>query len=412
MPEFLKSHPYLLLLLIAGIVALLAAVVPPLLKKMYISPPIIYIFIGIVSCLALGAKVIKPLQQLEEIEHVTEFVVLVALANAGLRIKYPFKWSTWKYSFRLLLIAMPFTIIAAGVLGWWVMGFAPATAMLFGALISPTDPVLASELQTSDPGEEDTSKVKLGLTSEAGINDGLAFPFTWFAILFATSGPDYTDWLSNWFLHYFLLKIAIGVTTGLGCGWLLYKVIFSITMGHVIGRISRGVLSLALVLLPYAISEILGGYGFLAVFFAACIFSNFEKDVEHMNNLHDFNEELESFVVALIFIATGVFIAMHYDKLLVLPLLIVALTMVIVIRPVAGYIALLGTGLNRFQRFSLSFYGMRGIGSIYYLAYALSAATFDDAKTLISLTIATIFFSVLIHGITARSVQKKIHKYD
>ncbi len=412
MSEFLKIDAHLLLLVIAGTMALLAAIVPETLKKLHLSAPIVYLMLGALAYYISGAGVIKPLQQLEEIKYVTEFVVLVALANAGLRIKDPFKWATWKYSFRLLIIAMPFTIVAATFLGWWVMGFAPATALLFGALISPTDPVLASELQTSEPGKEDTSQVKLGLTGEAGINDGLAFPFTWFAILFITNGPDYQNWIGEWFLLYFLLKIAIGVVVGLICGWLLYKLIFSISNKDTIGKISRGVLSLALILLPYALSEMIGGYGFLAVFFAACIFSDYEKHIEHMNNLHDFNEELESFVVAIIFICTGVFIAMHYELLFDLQILAVALLMVLVVRPLAGYISLVRTGLNHFQRFALSFYGMRGIGSIFYLSYALTSERFEAPVRLIALTTATIFFSVLIHGITARSIQKRIKKYD
>jgi sodium/hydrogen antiporter len=412
MADYFNADGHWLLLLAAGIMALLAAIIPVILKKMHISAPIVYLAIGGIAFFVFGYHVVKPLQQLEEIKYITEFVILVALTNAGLRIKQPFKWATWKYSFRLLLIAMPLTIIAATFLGWWIMGFAPAAALLFGALISPTDPVLASELQTSDPGEEDTSKIKLGLTSEAGINDGLAFPFTWFAILFATNGPDYKEWLGEWFLHFFLLKIAIGVLAGLLTGWLLYKLVFTISTKNTIGRISRGILSLSLILLPYAVSEIIGGYGFLAVFFAACIFSDRERHHEHMNNLHDFNEELESFVVAIIFISTGVFIAMQYEFLFNLQIIAVSLLMVLVVRPLSGYISLAKTGLNHFQRFALSFYGMRGIGSMFYLAYALTAADFEGPKKLIGLTTATIFFSVLIHGITARSVQKRIKKYD
>ncbi|AWH85986.1 hypothetical protein HYN59_13100 [Flavobacterium album] len=142
------------------------------------------------------------------------------------------------------------------------------------------------------------------------------------------------------------------------------------------------------------------------------MFSNYEKYIRHINNLHDFNEELESFVVALIFIGIGAFIAMHYELLADMQILAVALLMVLVVRPVAGYISFINTGLNRFQRFALSFYGMRGIGSLFYLAYALTSAEFDEPKKLVAITTATIFFSVLIHGISARSVQKLIKKHD
>lgn len=410
---YFETENYNYLLLIAGIVALLAAVIPVLLQKKYTSAPIFYLIVGAIVYALVRQYDVRPLEHLEALKHITEFVILVALANAGLRIKEPFKWKTWRYAFRLLVIAMPITIVAAAFLGWWIIGLAPATAMLFGALISPTDPVLASELQTSEPGEEDTSHIKLGLTAEAGVNDGLAFPFTYLAIFALTKGLDYSSWIGEWFLHEFVIKIALGVGIGLLSGWLLYKIIFSISSDHdTLGRISRGILSFALLSLPYAITEYIGGYGFLAVFFAACIFSNYEEHTQHMQSLHNFNEELESFVVAMLFISIGFFISVHYRILLDAEMMGTALILVFVVRPVAGYLSLINSGLNRFQKLVLSFYGIRGIGSIYYLAYALAAAPFTDSKKLIAITTATIFFSVIIHGITARYVQKRIKIYD
>ena len=411
---YLEIEPYHLLLLFGGLIALFAAIIPVLLSKRYISAPIIYLILGTTGFFICEECHIKPLDHLEEIMHITEFVILIALVNTGLRINEPFKWSTWKNAFRLLAIAMPVTIVAATFLGWWIMDFVPATAMLFGALISPTDPVLASELQTSEPGKQDTSKSKLGLTAEAGINDGLAFPFTFFAIFAVTKGLDYQNWIGEWFLNEFLIKIAIGVGVGLLCGWILYKLIFSVSSkdDKQQGRISRGILSLALIALPYAITEFFGGYGFIAVFFAACMFSNFEKHQHHMIDLHDFNEELESFAVAVIFVTIGFFMGLHYHILLDLHILAISLIMVLVVRPIAGYISLIKSGLNPFQKFVLSFYGMRGISSLYYLAYALTAAPFVAPQKLIATTTATIFFSVLIHGVTARFVQKRIKKYD
>jgi len=410
---YFETENYNYILLIAGIVALFAAIIPVLLQKKYTSAPIIYLIIGAAVYALASNYEIKPLDHLEEIKHITEFVILVALANAGLRIKEPFKWKTWKNAFRLLAIAMPITIVAATFLGWWIVGLAPATALLFGALISPTDPVLASELQTSEPGEEDTSQSKLGLTAEAGVNDGLAFPFTYLAIFAATKGLDYKSWIGEWLLHEFVIKIALGVIVGLITGWLLCKVVFSISSDHrTLGRISRGILSVALLSLPYAVTEYVGGYGFLAVFFAACMFSNYEKHSKHISSLHNFNEELESFVVAVIFITIGFFIAFHYRILFDIEIIGTAVIMVLVVRPIAGFLSLINTELNPFQKFVLSFYGIRGIGSLYYLAYALAAAPFADPKKLIAVTTATIFFSVIIHGITARHAQKRIRKYD
>ena len=412
MIEYFKIDNYITLLLIAGFVALLASIIPVLLRRKHFSAPITYIAIGVVIYIIYHKQEFHPLEHLGAIKHITEFVILVALMNAGLRIREPFKWRTWKYSIRLLVIAMPVTIIAATYLGWWILGMAPATAILFGALISPTDPVLASELQTSEPGKKDTSITRLGLTSEAGINDGLAFPFTYFAILAFQKGLDFKEWAGEWFLHYFLIKIAIGTVIGLVAGWLLYHLVFSISNDRTVDKISRGILSIALLLLPYALTEAVGGYGFIAVFLSACMFSSCEKSQEHMNSLHDFNEELESFVVAIIFISTGVFIAFHYKIFFKPDIILVSLAMVLIVRPIAGYLSLVRSGLSNFKKFVLSFYGMRGIGSIFYLAYALEAADFENSHTLFAITTATIFFSVIIHGISSRSVQKRIKIYD
>ncbi|MGV3459247.1 MAG: cation:proton antiporter [Flavobacterium sp.] len=352
-----------------------------------------------------------PLKNLELIERITEFVLLVALANAGLKIKEPFSWKTWHYSFRLLTIAMLLTIAAGAFISWKIAGLAPAGALLFGALIAPTDPVLASELQTSEPSKKDTSTIKLGLTTEAGINDGLAFPFVYFAIYAATKGLDFEEWAGGWFIHDFIIKIIIAIGIGLAVGALLCRLVFTSGSRDKISKISRGIISLALMLLPYAVTEIIGGYGFLAVFVAACIFSHREEHAEHMDDLHDFNEELESIVVAIIFIMTGFFIAYHHEILYDTEILAVALLMVFIVRPVAGYLSLLGTKLIPFQKFVLSFYGIRGVGSLYYLAYALTAATFTDAAKLLEITIVTIFMSMLVHGFTARFIQKKIKEY-
>lgn len=412
MPDYFKLEDYDTVLLATGVIALLAAIVPVTMKRKFISAPIVYMIFGIGVYFVFLHYFFQPMQYMEIIKRVTEFVVIVALTNAGLKIKEPFKWHTWRNSFRLLAIAMPITIAAAFWLGWWVAGLAPATALLFGALIAPTDPVLAGELQTSQPSDADTSKIKLGLTSEAGLNDGLAFPFTYFAIFAAQYGFNYENWIGEWVLHHLLIRIAIGLVIGLLSGWCLFKIVFSIAEKDMLSKISRGILSLSLTLLPYALTEIVGGYGFIAVFVAACMFSRYEKFDKHMDSLHDFNEELESIVVALIFIVTGVFIASNYYILLNTSIVCVALLMILVVRPAAGYLSLIGTKLNWFQQFVLSFYGIRGIGSVFYLAYALTAADFENAEKLFDITIATIFFSVLIHGLTAQMVQKRIKKYD
>lgn len=406
---FSSVDPFNYYLLAAGFITLLAAVVPAIFHKKHLTPPVFYLLIGIVIAFA-GRKYISfdVMEHVEVIKRVSEFVVIIALKNAGLKIKKPFSWITWKYSFRLLIITMPLTIIAASFMGYWLLGLAPATAVLFGALISPTDPVLASELQTSPPSKKDLSKIRLGLTSEAGLNDGLAFPFTYFAIFLASKGLNYGEWIGSWLLIEVLYKIVVGTVMGLLVGWLLYKLIFNITSESHHSRISRGILSLALTLLPYGLSELLGGYGFIAAFVSACAFSNREDKAKHMDVLHDFTEEVEQIFVAFIFIFVGIYVYANFDKLVTLMTILTALSVLLFIRPLTGWISLYRTDLSRFQKFVFSFYGIRGVGSIFYLTFAFEEIEFANSHELIRVTTVVIVLSVLIHGLSAAEVQKRL----
>ncbi|TDO82806.1 NhaP-type Na+/H+ or K+/H+ antiporter [Flavobacterium chryseum] len=396
-------------LLAGGTITLLAAVIPNVFDKKQLTPPIIYIFIGIAIAFA-GRQYtdFDVMQHTDIIRRVSEFVVIIALTNAGLKIKKPFAWETWKYSFRLLIITMPLTIIGAALTGWWLLNLAPAAALLFGALISPTDPVLASDLQTSRPSKKDLSKIRLVLTSEAGLNDGLAFPFTYFAIFMAAQGNDYTKWIGEWFYIDVIYKIIVGVIIGFTAGWLLYKLIFKITSKSHHSHISRGILSLALTLLPYGITELLGGYGFIAVFIAACTFSSSEEKAKYMDTLHDFTEEAEQIFVAFIFIFFGIYLSASMEKLLDFRIIITAVIVLIFVRPLSGWVALYKTDLSAFQKFTLSFYGIRGVGSIFYLMYAFEQTEFPNAHELIQLSAVIIVLSVFIHGLSASTLQKKL----
>jgi len=413
MKELLSLEAYNYYLVAAGIISMLAAIIPNVLHKKHLTPPVLYLFAGIIIALA-GSQYndFDVMQHSNIIWRVSEFVVIVALTNAGLKIEKPFSWQTWKYSFRLLLITMPLTIVGTAYLGWWFLGLAPATAVLFGALISPTDPVLASDLQTSQPSKKDLSKIRLGLTSEAGLNDGLAFPFTYFAIFLAAKGLDYGQWIGSWFYIEVLYKIAVGGIIGFFTGWVLYKLIFKITSENHHSKISRGILSLALTLLPYALAQLIGGYGFIAAFFAACTFSNSEEKAKHMDSLHDFTEEIERIFVAFLFIMIGVYVYDTFEDLMNLETIVTALIVLFVIRPLSGWIALYRTDLSTFQKFVLSFYGIRGVGSIFYLMYAIEKADFPNSYELIHVTAVVIVLSVLIHGLSAATIQKKLPEFN
>ena len=158
-------------------------------------------------------------------------------------------------------------------MGYWFLGLVPASAILLGAVIAPTDPVLAAEIQTTAPNQEDHSKTRLALTTEAGLNDGLAFPFTNMAVAMVLVGNAPADWFASWFLVDVIYKILVGAGIGYFAGWIMGKATFNFLVKKgKITSINTGVLALSLTFLPYGLAELAGSYGFIAVFLAACKF--------------------------------------------------------------------------------------------------------------------------------------------
>ncbi|KAB1144387.1 sodium:proton antiporter, partial [Micromonospora sp. AMSO12t] len=186
---------------VVGLGALLAGILPRVLERRPLSMPIAFLGLGmLVFLLPIGLPDPDPLAHPEIATHLTEIGVLVALMGAGLKIDRPLSWARWSSTWRLLAIAMPLCIVAVAVLGWWWAGLVPAAALLLGAALAPTDPVLAADVQVGEPTdvEDSEDEVRFALTSEAGLNDGLAFPFVYAAIAIATTSLAPGDWLGHW----------------------------------------------------------------------------------------------------------------------------------------------------------------------------------------------------------------------
>lgn len=170
--------PYILILTGAGLMIALVAWLPLVLKRLPLSLPIVCIGIGVVI-FSVPAVTLRPLPLTypEVTERFTELVVIIALMGAGLKLDRPFSWGKWNITWRLLAVTMPLGILAITAIGGWFLGLSWVAALLLAASLAPTDPVLASDVQVGPPktGEED--EVRFGLTSEAGLNDGFAFPF-------------------------------------------------------------------------------------------------------------------------------------------------------------------------------------------------------------------------------------------
>jgi sodium/hydrogen antiporter len=401
---------YILTLAFVGAAILGAAVLPLLLAGRPLSFPIVYVALGMaVFALPLRLPTADPLAEGDVVERMTELAVIVSLMGAGLKIDRTIGWASWRTTRRLLVLAMPLTIAGVAILGWWAAGLAPAAALLLGAVLAPTDPVLAADVQVGPPGGEAEDEVRFGLTSEAGLNDGLAFPFTNAAIAMAAAGSaGVGSWLGGWVLDDVLLKLGIGLTVGLAGGRAVGAVLFRLPTTRRIAESTEGFVSLATTLLVYGVAELCHGYGFVAVFVAAYVLRHHERDHEYHEVLHASSESIERLVSAALLVLLGGAVVDGALAPLTLRGVALGLAVVLLVRPIAGWLALLRTTMPQSERWALAFFGIRGIGSVYYLAQALNEAEFADADQLWAIVAFVILVSVLVHGVSAAPLMKRV----
>lgn len=393
---------YEVIMALLGVAFIGAAWLPRFLQGRPLSFPILYVGLGaVLFSLPLGLPDPLPLQNRQLTEHFTELLIIIALMGAGLKLDRPLNLRAWGVTWRLLGIVMPLTIAATALLGWWVIGLAPVSALLLGAVLAPTDPVLASDVQVGAPGAGGEDEVRFGLTSEAGFNDGLAFPFTYLAILAATHGLAPQGWFGDWALYYLLYKLAVGVAVGWLLGTILMQLIFRTEVKTKLAETGEGFVALAAVLLVYGVTELLQGYGFLAVFITALALRHYEREHTYHGHMHGFIEQSERLlmVVALVIfggtIARGLFSDLSWGGV------ITGVAVIFLVRPAFGLLGFLGAKLPWRERFALSFFGIRGIGSFYYLAYAINQATFPESDALWADVGFVVLLSVVVHGVSA-----------
>lgn len=296
-------------------------------------------------------------------ESFSEACVVIGLFGVGIRIDKLRVWKTWQSTVRLLAIAMPLTIAAVALSGI-LAGMTVATGLLLGAILAPTDPVLASDVQVGPPLEGGEHPVRFTLTTEAGLNDGLAFPFLYLAMALTAAGGWSAGLVGEWLAFDVGYRIAVGVASGFVLGWLVAKLLFDWPKENALSKMESGLVAFAGVLIVYGVTELLEGYGFIAVFVAGLTLRRSETGHDYHAKLHDFVEALERALTALLLFALGAAIPA------LLPHLSwaaagIALALVFVIRPAAAWLSLLGSTLKSRERLVVAFYGIRGIGSIY-----------------------------------------------
>ena len=398
------------------------------LSRLPLNAAMLYLGVGVaVGPMGLGLLQLDALENRVMLERLTEIAVLISLFTAGMKLELPLRDRRWRIPVQLATVSMIVTVAAVTALGVYGLGLSLGAAVLLGAILAPTDPVLASDVQVSNPGDRD--RLRFGLTGEGGLNDGTAFPFVMLGLgLLGVHELGEAGW--RWWTVDVLWAVAGGLGLGYLLGTLVGRAIIYLRMRHREALRSDEFIALGLIALAYGAALLCHTYGFLAVFTAGLALrridegspstqavqaqtrndaaselspdeqaaSGAEAPANMMNAVQRFNSQLESFVEVGIVLAVGVLLAtveFERDVLWFVPVLF------LLIRPLAVYAGLLGTQVSGSQRNLMSWFGIRGIGSLYYLLYAINHDIEPVlAERLLSITLAVVVASIVVHGIS------------
>ena len=369
------------------------------------SASLIYLVLGCGAAVAIhvsGLDWVDPVADASLVDHLTEIAVIIALFSAGLKLDRPLTWRAWGSTARLLLIAMPATIGLIALLGSLLLGLSAAAALLLGAILAPTDPVLAGDIGVGPPGDEDEHEPNFALTSEAGLNDGLAFPFVLAGIYMA--GESGASWVGEWLAADVAYAIAggtaIGAAVGLAAAWSVKR----LRDRELLAPALDGYHAIATVLVIYGLAEIAGTYGFLAAFAGGLAFRRYESDHEVNGRVHEGAELTEKLLELSVILLLGSMLTLTglqapgWEGWLLAALVIAA------VRPLACAAALAGSQLERpTEKTFVAWFGVRGVGSLFYVAVAVDADVLAGAEhdMLVWTVIACVLCSIVVHGITA-----------
>lgn len=403
-PGFSFADPYAVGLAFGGLVLFAAIWALSSQNKRAFSPAAVYLVLAAVASAGLhllGVDLLDPIEDAGLIERLAEFAVIIALFGAGLRLDRHLGFREWRSTFLLIVIVMPLTIAMVAGFANLFMGLSAGAAIILGAALAPTDPVLARDVKVGGPGEGDGQETRFALTSEAGFNDGLAFPFVFLGIFIAGEGG--TGWVTEWLTADVAYAIAGGLVIGSAGGWLIGSGAETLRKRGWLKPAFDGWLALAAVLAIYGVAEIAGTYGFLAAFAGGLAFRRHEWDNESHERVHrgaDLAEDITELGMVLIVGSTVTLAGLAAPGLagwLLVPVLL------LVIRPLSVMLAFTGSPVSMRERKLIGWFGIRGIGSFYYAAVAISAGvlTVDEISSIYWTIIACVGVSILVHGISA-----------
>lgn len=413
------------LVLIGGIL-LAMGVTAQFMPRLPVTNAMVYLAVGII----IGPSLLhlfhfNPLKESAMLERITEVAVVLSLFTAGLKMPMPVKLRDWRFPMLLGFASMAVTATVIAGFGYWALSLPLGAAVLLGGVLAPTDPVLARDVQIRHIGDRD--ELRFGLSCEAGINDGSAFPVIMLGLGLLGLHELGGGW--QWALVDVAWATGAGIALGVVCGWLLAELIAKLHRHHVELEVRGIFLGLGLIALVYGASLMIHAYGFLAVFAAAVALRHREvriseqsaagTDREPVNVSEEtrsedrglspagvidrslfFKEQLEHFseIVLILIIGGTLFLNSWTWQAVGL-----AAFVFLVARPAGVWLVSLGSDVPMRNRLLTGWFGIRGIGSLYYLMYAIEHGLPEAlALQLIQLVLIVVTLSILLHGISVK----------
>jgi len=391
---------YILILLVIGSLLLFITLGSGWISRLPLSYALIYLLIGIFLG-PYGINLIQLRPEAKFLERLTEFVVIVSLFSCGLKMNRSLNVVAWNSTIRLIGLLMPISIFAIAFFSQWLLGLDFGSAVLLGAILAPTDPVLASEVQLQNL--EDADELRFGLTSEGGLNDALGFPFVYFG-LYWLKDNQWQNWLTQWVAVDLLWAIASGLVMGIVVAKAVVLLDRRLQRFKPMDELMEDFIALSIILLTYSLTELVNGYGFVAVFVAGIVTQRTYRNPEKPHAQLQFIERMEKLLEVGTILLLGSLLRVPQILYYLPQSLLIAGLLFFVIRPLGAWVSTIG---DRFllRRWLFGWFGIRGVGSLYYLFYALGKGLKDDLGEQIAwITFITIVLSIIIHGISSTPI--------
>jgi NhaP-type Na+/H+ or K+/H+ antiporter len=394
---------YILDLLVIGLLLLAVTLGSGWIGRLPLSYALIYLVVGFILS-PYGFNLIRVRPDAEFLERLTEFVVLISLFSCGLKMNRPLRAWAWNSTIRLIGFLMPISIFAIAAMGHFFLRLDWGEGILLGAILAPTDPVLASEVQLDDPQDHD--ELRFGLTSEGGLNDALAFPFVYFGLHWLEN-DSWQDWFGQWVAVDLVWAIAAGLGMGVGVARLVCWLEQQLAKHHAVDELMEDFVGLSTILLSYSLTELVHGYGFLAVFVSGVVMHSQCLGPEPSASRLRFMERVEKLTEIGTILLLGSLLRLEPMLRFAAPALLIAGSLLFVIRPLGAWVSTVGAPIHPTTRWLFGWFGIRGIGSLYYLSYALGEGLQGETGELIAwVTILTVAISVILHGITSTPLMR------